>query len=217
MFIDREWVVYVHTNLTNGKKYFGITSQEPELRWMKGKGYSTHLPIGRAIQKYGWDGFDHQILYSGVDEMFAKEMEKTLIAQFNTQDSNVGYNMTAGGDGVVGYHHTDEYKRNLSLRTSGENHPNYGKHLSDETREKIRQAQLGNKNPLGVVRSAETRERMSESKKKRVAAYSDDGELIKVFDSAKDAGEELGINRKNISLCCKGQRKHAGGYCWKFA
>ena len=54
------FLVYKHTNKENGKVYIGITSQEPKRRWQNGAGYyGTYFYY--AIQKYGWDGFEHDI------------------------------------------------------------------------------------------------------------------------------------------------------------
>lgn len=36
------------------------------------------------------------------------------------------------------------------------------------------------------------------------------------FQSAKDAEKQLGIDRAHICWCCKGKRKTAGGYTWKY-
>ena len=215
---DTSWTVYIHTNKTNGKRYIGITSQHPpEKRWLNGHGYSRELPFGRAVQKYGWDGFIHEILFEGVDENRAKEIEKSLIERFKTQDDSYGYNITAGGEGVTGLKHSDESKLKMSEAKSGDRHPNFGKHLPEETRMKIGRANMGNKNCLGVTRSAETRERMSASKRKPVVMYNTNGLALRSFDSAKAAEEATGVSRKNISTCCKGQRKSAGGYAWSFA
>ncbi len=212
----RLWCVYVHTNKTNGKRYIGITSQKPEQRWMNGHGYDEHLHMGRAIRKYGWDGFDHDILFTGLCAEEAYKIEKELIAKYKTRDERYGYNMTDGGEGRCGYHLSDKERQRISKMMTGENHPNYGKHLSETTRSKICLALTGNKNALGAIRSAETKERISASKRKPVAMCLN-GVICCVFDSAKEAQEKTGISRKNISLCCLGYRKNAGGYNWKFA
>lgn len=41
-------------------------------------------------------------------------------------------------------------------------------------------------------------------------------ELNKRFDSAKSAGDELGISSSNIGNVCYGKRKTCGGYHWYF-
>ena len=39
----------------------------------------------------------------------------------------------------------------------------------------------------------------------------------KLFESARAAEEELGIDSAHICWCCKGKRKTAGGYQWRYA
>ena len=42
-------------------------------------------------------------------------------------------------------------------------------------------------------------------------------ELNKKFDCAKSAQEELGIDRMSIGKVCRGKRKTAGGFHWRYA
>ena len=66
--VERIYTVYRHTNKMNGKRYIGITKQKPERRWQNGYGY-VGTYFGNAISKYGWDAFEHEILFEG----FTKE------------------------------------------------------------------------------------------------------------------------------------------------
>jgi hypothetical protein len=108
------FIVYMHINKLNDKKYVGITCQKPNARWHNGRGYLEQTKAGsykqdafaKAILKYGWDNFEHKILFEHLtaDEAKAKEIE--LIAQYHTwlQDPAChGYNMTPGGDGTLKY------------------------------------------------------------------------------------------------------------------
>ena len=77
---EKTWCVYVHTNMINGKKYVGITSQNPKHRWQAdGSGYKTQLYFWRAIQKYGWNNFKHEILLQNETLDYACQAEKCLI------------------------------------------------------------------------------------------------------------------------------------------
>lgn len=53
-------------------------------------------------------------------------------------------------------------------------------------------------------------------RKIKIVQYTLDGNLLKVWDSAKDAGISLSIPDTNICNCCKGNRRTAGGYIWKY-
>ena len=62
---ENTYSVYMHENKTNHKRYIGITKRDPEVRWRKGKEYKTCPAMNRAFEKYGWDGFEHNILFTG--------------------------------------------------------------------------------------------------------------------------------------------------------
>lgn len=60
------YYVYCHENKINHKRYVGITCTKPEKRWgTNGQRYKECPHFWHAIQKYGWDNFDHMILYIG--------------------------------------------------------------------------------------------------------------------------------------------------------
>lgn len=122
--IDRAFVVYCHTNKINNKKYIGITCQEPEIRWgYNGNNYKQAQPyFARAIHKYGWDNFSHEILFEGLTAQEASDKEIELIASYNTYvgDPNCqGYNLTRGGFGGVKYL-TEEDRRQTINKMSNE-------------------------------------------------------------------------------------------------
>lgn len=92
-----KYTVYYHQNKINGKFYVGITSQKVERRWRSdGSGYNKNcLKMYRAIQKYGWDNFYHEIFASGLTEDEALTMEAILIEKLDS--INNGYNIYPGG------------------------------------------------------------------------------------------------------------------------
>ena len=94
------YIIYCHTNKINGKKYIGQTKNSPQKRWgHNGYEYIRKQPgiFKNAILKYGWDNFDHEILFTGLTKEEANQKEIELIAKFKTNDRNYGYNLTAGG------------------------------------------------------------------------------------------------------------------------
>ena len=236
------WTVYVHINKINKKKYVGITSTDVTIRWKKGYGYSDRLPIGRAFRKYGWNSFYHIILFTDLTETTAKQIEKHLIMIWRTQDRRYGYNITSGGDGVVGWHPSKETRKKQSksatnLKRYGNKNPNYGHKWSDEQRrlasqkhkkenlseETLRKMSLsaskrfGADNPFyGKHHSEETKQILSKLRKRTVLMYDIDGNFITEFDSIKKASESTHINKTGISNCCREKTKTSGGYIWKY-
>lgn len=106
------YTVYVHTNKINNKKYVGITSQKPQWRWNNGKGYQTQPKFYNAIRKYGWDGFTHTILHTGLTKEQAATLEQSYIAHYDS--INNGYNVSIGGETPVLY--TDEYLLSIAAQ-----------------------------------------------------------------------------------------------------
>ena len=95
---SHEYTVYCHTNLTNGKLYFGVTKNSMEYRAGKdGKKYWQCTYFANAIEKYGWDNFKHEIVADGLTKEEASEYEKLLIGFFQTNDRSRGYNIQPGG------------------------------------------------------------------------------------------------------------------------
>ena len=72
------WSVYIHISPSN-KYYVGITSKTPEERWRNGFGYYTQSYFYNAIQKYGWDNFQHEIIAENLSGEEAKKFEIKLI------------------------------------------------------------------------------------------------------------------------------------------
>ena len=56
---------------------------------------------------------------------------------------------------------------------------------------------------------------MSKRNIKTVIQYDLQGNYIKTWDSIKEAKKQLNISN-HISECCKGKRKTAGGFVWKY-
>ncbi len=103
-----KYYLYKITNLSNGKKYIGVTINPP-VRW---KAHRTarirNTIVTQAIQKYGVDNFEFKILITGPKEIILK-LEKWAIKFFKTKVPT-GYNLSAGGEsGSVGCKFTMEF------------------------------------------------------------------------------------------------------------
>lgn len=92
---NAHWTVYVHINKTNNKCYVGITSKKAKDRWRKnGAGYKSQT-FYKAIKKYGWDNFEHEIIATHLTVSEASDMERLLIQKLDTIKN--GYNVSLGG------------------------------------------------------------------------------------------------------------------------
>ena len=90
------YIIYIHRNKINNKAYIGQTVN-PKERW-KPKNYKHNPHFYSAIQKYGWDSFEHITFASGLTLEEANHIERLLIALYDTTNPKVGYNCRLGGD-----------------------------------------------------------------------------------------------------------------------
>lgn len=239
---DKTYYVYIHTNKINGMKYVGITCQAPEERWRSGEGYRENSRFYRAIQKYGWENFEHEIVAQGLPVKKACEEEQRLITLFETTNKSKGYNYLPGGQlGVLGLVHTEGAKQKMRSQRlkwwsteehrrsrSGINNPNYGRKMSDAEKEHLSIINQGKEF------SEETRRKISEAKRgekhhyygkfgqehpghRDICQCDMSGNIIRIFHGLHEAERETGIDLRNIQRVCAGRRKSAKGYIWKYA
>ena len=209
--------VYKHTNKLNGKVYIGITGQKSvHSRWHRGEGYKKCVVFYNAIKKYGWDEFDHEVLFDGLTKEEAESKEEELIAFYHSNDGKHGYNVENGG-------------RINKLSESQKQHLreiNIGKKHSEGTKRKMSEVHKGMSTQwlTGRKASQETRQKMSQSrsgarngKAKPIYQYDLNGNFIQKFDYMDLVKNALGINSTgHISLCCNGKRNKAHGFMWSY-
>jgi hypothetical protein len=160
-------IIYCATSPSK-KKYYGYTSAGLDGRKC---GHKKDVTAGvknvfyDAIRKYGWESFEWIIIeeYNTSSKEELKEIlcerEAYWISKNKTYLREYGYNMTLGGEGILGYKYTDKQKENLSIRMSGKNNPMYGKKHTIESIEKNRNSNIGKKH------TEETKKKMSEVRK----------------------------------------------------
>ena len=112
------YIVYMHENKINSKKYIGITKTSIKKRSNNGEGYKGCTKFYKAIKKYGWKNFKHKILFKGLIKEEAEIKEQELIKLYNTQTE--GYNIANGGS-VNSI--TDEIKDKISKSNRNNGRP----------------------------------------------------------------------------------------------
>ncbi len=110
---------------------------------------------------------------------------------------------------------SEEIKQKLSLANKGKHNP------TEATRELIRQANLGSNNPnFGKRKSDITKARMSQAhsaRKKVVIQQTLHGEVVHVHASIMEASRATNINHSSIIACCRGRLRSAGGFRWMYS
>jgi len=151
--------IYKITNKLNGKSYIG-QSKNVNSRIKAHCRKSRVLVINKAIQKYGVDNFEFEVvLYCDIDSL--DYYEKRLISHYNTISPN-GYNIDVGGkDRRIAESTKKKLSNSMKGRYVGENNPFYGKTHNEQS---IKLISIANK---GKTISDEHRKIISESSSKR--------------------------------------------------
>lgn len=188
--------VYCFKNKTNGKLYIGKTvKRNYEERFTEHRVNSVKNPSNyfyKALNKYGWEGFDKVVLFQTETLEDTNENKKLLndivnakeayyIDKYDTTNHSKGYNLTKGGDGIVGYKFSEEVKAKMSASISGKNHWNYGK---------------------------------TNSAGQPILQFDLDFNFIKEWPSAAEAARDLNCKSSNISRCCSNNIDTYKGYIW---
>jgi group I intron endonuclease len=158
------YFLYKHLS-PSGKVYIGITRQKPSRRWgHNGKNYGPQPVFYKAIQKYGWDNFEHIVMCQSLTKEQAIRWEIRLIAHY--KKLGLCYNVSEGGG--IGNPMSEETRKKISKANKGRIIPDYvrkmisesltGRKASAETKAKIGALHKG------ARRSEVTKKRLSEAK-----------------------------------------------------
>lgn len=173
MIILQSGYVYSILNLINGKSYIGICKNfDKRVKEHKRK-LNTQKHHNRYLQhswnKYGETNFKFFIIFDNILRDELSKYEKLLIKLFKTNNSEFGYNLTEGGDGISGYKHSQEYVDSMKKprpELSGEKHPFFNQKHTEETKKIISLCMSGENNGMyGKKHSVETKRKISEKMK----------------------------------------------------
>jgi len=237
----KNYTVYRHIS-PGGKVYVGITKLSLSFRWNHGRGYKRCKLFYRAIQKYGWDNFVHEIVLEKVTKSEAIYTEKYLIRWYKMH--NQSYNITDGGESTTGFHMPEDARRKISKYLK----ENLGKtvlqytmdgNFVQEFKSATEVARILGYGHTSVINCAGGNDRentlhgyifiykdnvttlsqrlercKNHWKKYKIVQYKDN-KIINTFDSIKGAGRATGVNPVCIRLNIKGKFKHAGNYIWR--
>lgn len=211
--------IYCIENKINQKKYIG-QSIEIYQRWKRhirelNKGVHINKHLQDSWNKYGSKNFSFYIL----EECTKSELntlERFYIKNLESNNYKKGYNCnTGGGAGCIiseetrrkigetskGRIFSEEVKRKMSENRRGKDNGFYGKHHTEEAKEKMR------KNHKDI--SGENNPRFNPEP----VICTDTGQI---FSSAFAASKELNLRSSNIRKCCEGKLKTTGKLHFKF-
>ncbi len=207
--MEKTYIIYLHRNKINGKCYVGQTCQKPETRWGKdGWHYHEQELFYRAIQKYGWDNFEHIILEVDIPADKVDERELYWGGYYHALAPE-GYSLSFGqGKKLISSELEKENRSKASIQ----------KWQDDNYKQKVIQG-----------RQKMWEEATEECKKKMLSNLDRTGKGGKVrskkvecietgiiYDSTREAERQTGIKHNNISQVCNGQRQTAGKFHWRY-
>ena len=204
--MEKLYIIYLHRNKINGKCYVGQTCQKPEARWgAQGQGYKQQDYFYKAIQKYGWDNFEHIILEENITVNKVDERESFWAGYYHALAPE-GYTLKVGSQNH--YNESKELyeKRSQASKQNWKNQDYRDKIIQKRKEEwqnpKVREICLKNLDRTGKA---------GKSKSKKIQCI----ETGLIYESMREAERITGISHNNISLVCNGKRKTAGGFHWK--
>lgn len=210
--------IYKITNTLNGKMYIGKTMQSIQERWREHcndyqKERCEKRPLYAAMNKYGVEHFFIEEVEECSD-LLLNDRERFWIEFYGTFKN--GYNATVGGDGRSYLDYDVLVAAYLQLKNLSEVAEKYScdrKQLATILKARnipILSSEEVNRNKNGVI----------------INQYDLNGKYIQTFASARQAAQSINPNAKPTSLSgmsshisdvCKGKRKTAYGFLWKFA
>lgn len=217
------WIVYMYT-FPSGKRYVGKTKRTlNERQGHNFAGYENCTVLWKAIQKYGIESIQQEILFENdMTDEYASRLEQICILLFKANcnkfsNPKFGYNLTDGGDGLIGWHPDKERLEVLRAQMCEFAKKRKGTHPSEETRKKQSEAKKGKKRgPLseetkqkiskGNSRenmSEETRIKRSNSKKKQIIATHRTTKEKIIFNSGEEVAQHFNVRSSTVTRWCK--------------
>jgi len=144
-------VIYKITCIGNGMYLYGSTlffekRMKDYINAFKRGDYKNNI-LQRSINKYGIDSFHYEIVQDNIPENILEAVEDIWIGAncSRSDDYKGGMNIRD----AQRWRHSEETKEKIRKskkgRFCGKNNHMFGKEVSEETREKLRQINLGNK------------------------------------------------------------------------
>jgi len=192
--MDKTYTLY-KMNFPNGKCYVGVTSQVFSIR-MAGHKYQASLegkkaskqPVHKAIRAFGWDNVEIEVLDKEIPSENIDTLEINTIEKYASLITINGYNISPGG--VLHKEHSKETREKIAKAHLGKQ-PRLGAVLSQETKDKISKAHVGK------VISEETKQKLKGlNTGNKFAAGNKHTEEFKKRQADRLKGNKINLGRK---------------------
>lgn len=206
--------IYKITNDLNNKVYIGQTSFDVNQRLKKHfidarRSRMEHRPLYSAINKYGEEHFHIEIVEETNNPL---EREQYWIQYYNSY--HYGYNATLGGEGKSFYNHDEIYNLFMQGKTVKEICTRLG--CCKKTCTEVLKAKGV---PASELVTKDLNKAQNEYSKPIAKLDIKTENIVAVYPSIMEGAKSIKNNPKDIthvSEVCRGKRKTAYGYKWKF-
>ena len=218
--------IYLIINLQNNKFYVGsakkLNSRKMQHLNLLRKNKHANTYLQNSYNKNGEENFTFVVIEKVEDENKLTEREQYWIDTLDATNKEIAYNICPTANSMLGYKHSEDTINKLK-KYEGELSPFYGKHHTEETKNKI---SIKNSNPSDETRekhrqaalnqSPEARKKIAEAKFKSVIQLTLEGEFVRKWNSIKEACDTLCFQQSSISTCCanKNNVKQHKGFIW---
>lgn len=220
-------VIYKITNTENNKVYIGKTVKDFNRRYPShGEGvervynyhkkqkqyglrYNNHLLS--SIEKYGLDKWEVDEVFDTAhseEELSVKEIH--WISHYKSSDDKFGYNKTLGGEGALGYKHTEEAKELMSKQRKG-------RVMSQEWIDKSAKTRIERGSAKGENNGMYGKTGKDNPKSKPIIMLDFKGDKVKEFESGQEVNRYLDKPKSNSAIskvCLNGGTAY--NYLWLF-
>jgi hypothetical protein len=212
-------IVYLTTNLINGRKYIGKDTRNRPSYLGSGK------ILKQAIKKYGKKNIKKEILAHANNVKELEYLEKYYIRYYNADDSIDFYNIMGGGTGgktidqsfkkvkVYQFTITGDFIREWD---SAKDAANY---LNIDRSKIVTACRTGNSCSEFLWSKTNTFININNIKHRhicKIIQLSKSSVILKEWDNLGDIERNLGFNRANIHKCLKNKAKTMYGFKWKY-
>lgn len=225
-------IIYLVTNLINGKQYVGQTVQDLKKRWQGHQHGSSCRVLSQAINKYGKDNFKIEVLDKAktIDDLNTLEIK--YINKLNTISPN-GYNLQTGGGSYIPHEQT----KKLTRASQPTNRPVVDGNgvIYQSINDAARQLDLSAPHIARVCRAEQPAtknhtfkfydeinipEEWVEEAKGLLAEARKYNKVVdhngNVYKTTGHAASKLGLDVRNVSAVCAGTRRSTGGYAFMY-
>lgn len=215
---EEKYTIYKVENIKTGYVYIGATTRSLEDRkqdHLKKVSNNSDKPLHQAMSTYGAEAFTWECVDTATTNNELAEKEVNYICEFGKKTTL--YNQTRGGDIPKEVYQYDVDSLKLIAKHSCLKE---AARVINSNKKALSKACLSVNQKLGgfywSYKTSFFFLPVPDNRQKRVFQYSIKEKLLNTFKSVSEANKYTKVNKTSIAKACRGERKSAGGFSWKY-